>query len=401
MLEVGSEMSCLMFSPSCACASGMCSRSCHSACACARLSATLASPIVPASSAWPSRASKPRAPGGLALGVVDLQQHRPGCRRQRPRQRRVVGLDERQRVTPHDLEAGQPAGQPRARQAQQRQRGVEAVAARQGGQRGRRLRAELQRGGGDHAQRALAADEQVAQVVAGVVLAQARQAVPDLALRRHDLQPQAQPACVAEAQHLGAAGVGRQVAADRAAALGRQAEREAQPVPGCRLLHRLQHAAGLGHQGQVVGVDGADAVQARQAQQQLRAAGVGHAAADHAGVAALRHDGHAVLGAGAHDRRHLGRAARPHDRQRAAVPAASPVGLPGVEVAVDEQVRHADRVAQRVQQRGRRRPVGAHRAHACRARCSRQRTCSAQAPNSSRLSATSSPASVADRPASL
>ena len=40
------------------------------------------------------------------------------------------------------------------------------------------------RRGGDDAERALAADEQVAQVVAGVVLAQAGQAVPDLALRR-------------------------------------------------------------------------------------------------------------------------------------------------------------------------------------------------------------------------
>ena len=53
-----------------------------------------------------------------------------------------------------------------------------------GGQRGGRQRVQLHGRGGDDAQRALAADEQVAQVVAGVVLAQARQAIPDLALRR-------------------------------------------------------------------------------------------------------------------------------------------------------------------------------------------------------------------------
>jgi hypothetical protein len=64
------------------------------------------------------------------------------------------------------------------------------------------------------------------------------------------------------------------------------------------LLHRLQHAAGLGGEGQVGGVDGAHAVHALQAQQHLRAAGVGHAAAHQAGVAALRHDADALRGAG-------------------------------------------------------------------------------------------------------
>ena len=72
----------------------------------------------------------------------------------------------------------------------------------------RRQRIELHRRGGDDAQRAFAADEQVAQVVAGVVLAQARQALPDLALRRDHFQPQAQLARVAVAHHLGAAGIG-------------------------------------------------------------------------------------------------------------------------------------------------------------------------------------------------
>jgi hypothetical protein len=72
--------------------------------------------------------------------------------------------------------------------------------------------------GGNHPQRALRANEQVAQVVAGVVLAQTRQAVPDLALRGDHLQPQTQLAGVAVAQHLGAARVGAQVAANGATA---------------------------------------------------------------------------------------------------------------------------------------------------------------------------------------
>ncbi|KAG1246413.1 hypothetical protein G6F65_020701 [Rhizopus arrhizus] len=84
----------------------------------------------------------------------------------------------------------------------------------------------LQRGGRDDAQRSLAADIQVAQVIAGVVLAQAAQAVPDFAFRGHHFQAQRQVARVAVAQHLGAAGVGGQVAANRAAAFGRKAERK-------------------------------------------------------------------------------------------------------------------------------------------------------------------------------
>jgi hypothetical protein len=81
---------------------------------------------------------------------------------------------------------------------------------------------ELQHGRGDDAQRSLGADEQVLQVVAGVVLAQAAQAIPDLAARQHHFEAQRQFARVAVAQHLHAAGVGGQIAADLTASLGRQ-----------------------------------------------------------------------------------------------------------------------------------------------------------------------------------
>jgi hypothetical protein len=84
---------------------------------------------------------------------------------------------------------------------------------------------------------------------------------PDLAVGRHDLEPQAQRARVAPAQHLRAAGVGGEHAADGAAALGGQTQRQQQPAVGRRLLRRLQHAAGLGGERQVGVVDGAHAVQ--------------------------------------------------------------------------------------------------------------------------------------------
>ena len=144
------------------------------------------------------------------------------------------------------------------------------------------------------AERAFAADQEVAQVVAGVVLAQARQAVPDAPLGGDDLEAEALLARVAVADDLRAAGVGREVAADRAAALGGEAEREQQAALGRSFLHALQHAAGLGDERQVGGVDAANAVQPRRRQHHLASAGVGHRAADEPGVAALGDDRRAV-----------------------------------------------------------------------------------------------------------
>jgi hypothetical protein len=95
-----------------------------------------------------------------------------------------------------------------------------------GGRQRPRQGKELQHRGGDDAQRSFGADEQVLQVVAGVVLAQAAQAIPDLAAGQHHFQAQGQFARVAVAQDLHAAGIGRQIAADLATALGGQRQRK-------------------------------------------------------------------------------------------------------------------------------------------------------------------------------
>ena len=60
---------------------------------------------------------------------------------------------------------------------------------------------------------------------------------------------------------------------------------------------------------------------------------VGHAADHQAGVAALRHDGHAGGGAGLHHGRHFRGAAGPHHGQRLAARALAPVLFPGAQVA--------------------------------------------------------------------
>ena len=80
------------------------------------------------------------------------------------------------------------------------------------------LRIEPQHRGGDDAERAFGAEEQLLQVVAGVVLAQPAQAVPDAAVGQHHLETEHLLARGAVAQDVDAAGVGREVAADLAAA---------------------------------------------------------------------------------------------------------------------------------------------------------------------------------------
>ena len=300
---------------------------------------------------------------------------------------------ERERV--HRLEARQCRAEPFLGELQERDRRGEIAQRGEcgGGRSG--LRIELERCGRDDAERALAADEEVAQVVAGVVLAQAGQPVPDLAARRHDFEAEAEIAGVAVAQHLRAAGIGRQVAADGAAALGGQAEREQQTLRGDRLLQRLQHAAGLDGDGEVGRVDAAHAVQAAEAQHHLGTARIGHGTTDQAGVAALRDDRRAVQRAGLHDGRDFGGGGRAHDGKRMAAVALAPVDFVGRQVAADEQPGAAHRGAQAVEQaRRRRRRFSAHaRALLAVRRCSRTR--SAQAVKSSRQSSVSIIASTA------
>ena len=131
-----------------------------------------------------------------------------------------------QRKLTHHFKAGQAGAQMLLGQTEQGHGLVHRGNSGPGGQPCSRQGVELERGGGDDAQRAFAADVEVAQVIAGVVFAQARQAVPDLAGGGHHFEAKAEIACIAVAQHLRAAGVGGQVAAQGAAALCGQTERK-------------------------------------------------------------------------------------------------------------------------------------------------------------------------------
>ena len=180
--DSGTEMSCLMFRPSSLCASGIDSRRCHIACDCDRFEATAASSTRPRSSASASSASKSDWRVCLALGVGLFEQHRPRRRRQRAARaarNACARALARTRSSPRSRSApgrGAPARAAAAR------RPLPASAPRASAvMRAAGIGVQHQGRRGDDAERAFRADEEVAQVVAGVVLAQAGQAVPDLA----------------------------------------------------------------------------------------------------------------------------------------------------------------------------------------------------------------------------
>lgn len=108
-----------------------------------------------------------------------------------------------------------------------------------------RPRRRQQRHGGHDAERALGSDVQLLQVVAGVVLAQRAEHVQHGAVGKDDLEPENGAVQRAEAQQARAAGVGRHVAANVAAALGTQIERHGVAEAVNVLIKHLQNASAL------------------------------------------------------------------------------------------------------------------------------------------------------------
>ena len=137
-----------------------------------------------------------------------------------------------------------------------------------------RARHEAQDGGGDDAQRALAADEELLPVVARIVLAQGPQAVDHGPVGEHHLEPEDEVAGHAVAQHVDAARIGGDDAAEHGRALRREADGEEPAFRLRRVLRHLEDAAGLRLQRQPEGVDPADRVHAREREHHLAPGGV-------------------------------------------------------------------------------------------------------------------------------
>ena len=147
----------------------------------------------------------------------------------------------------------------------------------------------------DDAQRALAADEQRREVVAGVVLQQ-RGPVDDRPVGEDRLQPGDARADRPVAHRVRAPGVGGDEAADGGAVAPAEVDAGLEAgIAGVGLQGGEGDArARLDLRGRAV--DRAELGEPRRAEHDLAAAR--HAGADHPGVAALRHDRGAVLAAG-------------------------------------------------------------------------------------------------------
>jgi hypothetical protein len=184
---------------------------------------------------------------------------------------------------------------------------------------------QLQHGLGDDPERALGAHEQMLQVVARIVLLERAQAVPDVAVGQYDLQAHHQVARIAVAQHLHAAGIGREVAADQAGTLCAEAERKETVVARRGLLQRLQDAAGLDGHRIADRVDLDHLVHAAERQQDATVRGIRRGAAHQPGVAALRHDRDAMLEAEFYDLGDFLGRCRPHHDGGGADQRAAPV----------------------------------------------------------------------------
>ena len=259
------------------------------------------------------------------------------------RQGRLVLARHRDRKRGHQLESGDPVAHRLPQIVQQADGRRDVRHCHERGDAGLRRRKELQHRGRDDAQRALGADEELLEIVPGIVLAQSAQPVPDAAIGEDHFDAQNELPRVAETKHRGAARVRGKIAANRATPFGGQRQREQQAVLLRRLLDGGQGNSRLDGQRRIFGVDGANAVHPGERQDDGIALVVRRRAAALARVAALRDDRHPKIGARAHHRRDLVRAARAHDGKRATVIAATPIGDIGSDVGGDgEDLRAAD-----------------------------------------------------------
>ncbi len=182
-------------------------------------------------------------------------------------------------------------------------------------------REQLQAGGGDHAKRPLGPDEQLLEVIAGVVLPQPLEAVEHLAVGQHRFHAQDEVAHGPVAQHRRAARVGRDQAADRGRTLRGQRKGKASADRLRRFVHHRQGDAGLRDDHVISGLDLPNGAQPVQRQQDLP---LGDLAGDQAGVATLGSHRRPGLGADADHGADVLDRPRQHQQGRHAAPAVTP-----------------------------------------------------------------------------
>ena len=173
-------------------------------------------------------------------------------------------------------------------EAEQLERGLRRRHADERGLDRARARHQPQHRRGDDAERALGADEQVPQVVAGIVLLELVEVVQHAAVGEHHFEAEHMRARDAVGERRGAAGIGREIAADGAAAFRRQQMRK-EPVDGGGGLARRCKVTPAS-QVMVFEVGSTSRMRSSRLSDSTISPCMRRLAADQSGIAALRHD---------------------------------------------------------------------------------------------------------------
>ena len=234
-------------------------------------------------------------------------------------------------VRRHDLEAFQRIACPFLAMQQQLARMLEGREARPDYPPAADFGEQPQGCGGHDAKRALGTDQQLLEIESAIVLLERRERVEHAAVGHHRLQSEHLRTHRAVAQHLCAAGIRRDKAADGCRSLAAKGQGKAQAVFFRQLVQVLQDEPGLACHLHGVGIDFAHRVHPAQREQDGPAGGIGGGSTGHAAVPALRHDGHRVARAQLHESGHLARRGGRGKAQRLACKPPAPVGQPRLE----------------------------------------------------------------------
>ena len=227
-------------------------------------------------------------------------------------------------VAPHRFETCQARAQPLSAVVEQLHHLLEALHADDGGLARDRLRLQREHQPRDDAQRSLAADEQVLEVVSGVVLECLAKMADDLPIRKHGFQADDGLACHAVAQDPVASRIRRGDASDVAGALAADVDGKQQAASGRSFLGLLQLHASLDGHGLAGCIDFLDGVQPVQRQDDL--SGPGQCSIHEAGHSALHGDRQPQRMRGPHGCRKVLRRARAQYGKRSGAALATPVG---------------------------------------------------------------------------
>lgn len=183
---------------------------------------------------------------------------------------------------------------------------------------------------GDDANGALATNEELLDVVAGVVLAELGQVVHDGAVRENSLQTEDSAVKRSVAEETQTTSIGRNIATNVAGTLCAEVEREDVATLGEVGVGSFEDNASVGDEDTRDVIEGTDLVHATKVQDDL--VEHRHATSDQASIAALGVHGEQVVIAVFHDLRDLLGRLRPDHQLRLATVFLHPVGVEALEV---------------------------------------------------------------------